>query len=429
MTSAWELTGAGVALAWLALPLLARAARSTGLSEPASLHSRLVTVLVLSAALLAVPALGTCLPRPLMGHAPVQFGLRILASATAASPRLGPPLISGVFVSPFALAGGVWAAAAALAALRTLVLAGRLRGLVARARLAPDRLQARQRQLARSLGVQPTPLLISDEAAAPFAFGPYSPRVVLPAALTHTLSEAQQDLVLYHELLHVQRGDLRSSLLVNACAALFAGHPRVRGIVQELQLAREVAVDAEAARPNPHAYATLLVEVASIARSGKKLAPVSMDDTALTRRIAMLTNRVPSQSKLGRRRALIFLAVVAAALGLAVPDVLADPPNLVVNGGSEGAPPPFAHDGDIDACFAEALKVDPKLVVDTFVRLEANRDGKVVSASAPTPQSPTFQQCVETKAMGWTLPAPPPGAKPPADAKLMVMFSIRLPKR
>jgi len=153
-----------------------------------------------------------------------------------------------------------------------------------------------------------------------------------------------------------------------------------------------------------------------------------MDDTALTRRIAMLTHRSSNPSKLGRR-AVITSAVVAAALGLVVPDVLADPPNVVI--GSDNAPPPFpTHDDEIDACFAEALAADPKLIVDTFMRLEGNAQGKVLSASAPTPQSPSFQQCIEAKALVWTMPLPPQGAKqPPPDAKLMIGFPIQRPKR
>jgi len=142
----------------------------------------------------------------------------------------------------------------------------------------------------------------------------------------------------------------------------------------------------------------------------------------------MLTNRTSPQPKLGRR-ALVVTAVVTASLGLAVPDVLADPPNVVV--GSDNAPPPFVqHDDEIDACFAEALKTDPKLVVDTFMRLEGNREGKVTAASAPTPQSPVFQRCVEAKAMTWQLPLPPAGAKqPPADARLMIQFPLQLPRK
>ena len=426
MTSFWELLGAGAALSWLALSLLGRVARSPSWSEPESQHGRLLSALLLSATLFAVPALGACLPHPVITQAPVQIALRILASASAHTSRGGPPLISGITVSPFALLGVVWAAAAAWATARALVLGWQLRQLVARAQPAPARLEARYRKLARALSVPAATLLVSDEAAAPFAVGPRAPVIVLPALLLGALSDAQQELVLRHELWHVRRGDLGTSLLINACSVLFAGHPAARSLVQEIHLAREAAVDAQVARSDPHAYAMLLVEVASLARSGKKLAHVSMDDTALTRRIAMLTNRSSNQPKLGRR-AVVAVAVAAATLGLAVPDVLADPPNIIV--GSDNAPPPFpAHDDDIDACFADARKADPKLTVDTMMRLEGNRDGKVLSASAPTPNSPTFQQCIEAKALGWTLPLPPDGAKrPPADAKLMIVFPIRRP--
>jgi BlaR1 peptidase M56 len=280
-------------------------------------------------------------------------------------------------------------------------------------------------QEASALGIAAPQLRISDEVGAPFVAGLLAPAVVLPEVLLSALDEGELALVLRHELVHLRRRDLHVAALVAACAALFTGHPTARRLVREIHLAREAAVDAEVARADPHAYATLLVDVASLAGSGEKLAHVSMDDTALTRRIAMLTQRKTNEPS-GRRRAILFAAATVAGIGLGAPAVLADPPNKIYFGKADG---PRPHQDEINACFEAARRENPRLVVDTTARLEIDRDGKVLSASVPVPEAPSFQRCVEERAMGWTFPVPPlpPGGQKPADAKLQFMLRLLLP--
>jgi hypothetical protein len=112
--------------------------------------------------------------------------------------------------------------------------------------------------------------------------------------------------------------------------------------------------------------------------------------------------------------------------------VLAAPPDHFFKIQEGTTPPPIPHEDEIEACFQDARKVDPDLVVDTQARLEAKGDGTVISASVPTPDSPSFQQCVEEKAMSWTLPLPPnppSSSPPPAKARITMLFPIRLPKK
>jgi hypothetical protein len=324
----------------------------------------------------------------------------------------------------------MWMTACAFAMLRGLVLGWRLRRVIARARPAPAALLAEQRRIARALGIVPPQLVVSDEVAAPFAFGAWAQVVVLPTALIEALDANQLELVLHHELVHIRRGDPRMSLLIEACAVLFASYPAARRLVTEIRLARELAVDAEVARADAHAYATLLVEVAALARSGTKLAHVSMDDTALTRRIAMLTQKSSNQTKLGPR-AVITAAVLVAGLGLAVSRVFAGPPQRIFHTRQGGSPLSGQQAEEIQACFDEARRADPDLAVDTTAQIEAKGDGTVVFASVPTPNSPAFQSCVENKAMEWKLAPPPEAPEPPpqADAKLHIRFPIRLPSR
>ena len=79
---------------------------------------------------------------------------------------------------------------------------------------------------------------------------------------------------------------------------------------------------------------------------------------------------------------------------------------------------------DVDACYAEARKQDPDLVIHTQARLELHRSGAVKEAHVPS-ESSVFQTCIEGLALDWHFPGPPEGApEPPPDAHFMVAFPI-----
>ena len=91
--------------------------------------------------------------------------------------------------------------------------------------------------------------------------------------------------------------------------------------------------------------------------------------------------------------------------------------------------PMAAHEGEIDECYELARKEDADLVIDTLARFEVDpKTFKVISADVPTPASPTFQACVEDKAMTWSFPPPPDMPRPPRDippgARAMVAAHI-----
>jgi BlaR1 peptidase M56 len=442
----WALAGTGVVLAWCGLPLIARAAWPRSSGEAASAHARLVLALVLSAALFVAPSLHAWLPRTLTVHPPIQVAFHLFASPEpwALTPPTAPPVFA---VSPFGLVFFSWMVVFGIAVGRAVRSALRLRRLVANARAAPSDLVGVMREEARVLGITPPRLRVSDEAGAPFVAGLLAPVVVLPEVLVSALDDGDIALVLRHELLHLRRGDLRVATLVAACATLFAGHPTIRRLVHEIQLAREAAVDAEVAGAEPHAYATLLVEVASLATYGEKLAHVSMDDTALARRIAMLTQRKRNEPRV-RSRAVVLAAATAAGFGLVAPSVLANPPHFdeisiavprVLTGPQETllvAPPgdgPPPHFEQIKACFEASRREDPNLVVDTVAEFTLDKEGKVLSASVPTPAAPSFQRCVEDQAKGWTLfpvpRLPADASKPAPDAPLHISLWLHFPEK
>lgn len=100
---------------------------------------------------------------------------------------------------------------------------------------------------------------------------------------------AQLELVVDHELEHLRRGDVTRNALVTFLKGLLGGHPSASCLARDAALAREIAVDARVARRDQRAYASLLVEIAAHAHFGEKPAPVAIDDTALARRIALIT--------------------------------------------------------------------------------------------------------------------------------------------
>lgn len=420
-----ELFGSGVLLAWLALAVLFRAARPQAEHGAAATYRRLLAALLVASACLALPWLRDQLPGLADAVAPLRLNVQVLATAVPAGP---PGPVRSLAISPLAVVALAWFAVCVASAMRWGIARLRLSRLLARAVPAPPLIQLVVLQLARANRVREPRLLLSADAASPFSCGLLAPVIVLPTPLVETLSPEAFELVLRHELTHLRRRDPFTHAVARACAVLFALHPSLPRLMRELVIAREAAVDAEIAPSNRAAYASLLVQVASQQRFGEALAHVSMDDTALARRIAMLTH--PSIEKPARGTATLGLAAAAiVALGLFAPRVLAEPGHG--HGRQLAGPDPMAeHESEIDACYALAREEDPDLVIDTLARLELSPhdDFRVVAADIPTPDSPTFENCLEEKAMTWRFPPPPDVPRPPKfipkDAKAVLQVHI-----
>lgn len=419
-----DLLGAGIVLSWLALPLLAWAARPLTERHPAGAYRRILAALVLSAACLALPWLRSQLPSSTHPLTPIALSVQVLATPVGGQ-QYGA--MRGFAASPFGLLAVVWGIACAAASVRWGVARLRLAHLLARAVPAAEPQQLAVAELAQSMGINTPRLLVSSAAQAPFSVGTVTPSIVLPVSLAEDLPAYRLELILRHELTHLRRQDPLTHGVARACATLFALHPSISALMRELTVAREAAVDSEIAASDRHAYATLLVELASLARFGQDPAHVSMDDTALARRIAMLTQR-NSEKRRTSASPLWLAAAAVTGLSLFAPRVFAD--DVSFHARAIGAPDPMAeHEGEIDECYELALKENADLVISTLARFEV--DGQtfhVISADVPTPASPTFQACVEEKAMTWSFPPPPDMPPPPRDmpkdAKAMVAVHI-----
>jgi hypothetical protein len=151
-----------------------------------------------------------------------------------------------------------------------------------------------------------------------------------------------------------------------------------------------------------------------------------MDDTALARRITMLTQKRPKMPP--SSVPLLLAAAAIASIGLLAPRVFAEPHRF----GAGAAPvddPMAPHEAEIDQCYELARAERSDLVIDARAHFEVDpRTFRVTSADVPTPDSPTFESCVEEKAMTWSFPPPPgmphPPKDMPKDARLMVAVHI-----
>jgi beta-lactamase regulating signal transducer with metallopeptidase domain len=308
---AFATMGGGALLGAAALPILARMTAPRFVHDPASSHRALLWALSLAAALTLVPWLRAFVPHDAAAGAMIMVRpLGGRGSAAVSPSSLGFYVICAV--------GALWALAAVVAASAACVSVVHLAQVIRRARPAPS-------QVREAVAGCPSPgarrirrVLVSDESSVPFAAIPWSPVVVLPAGFLQTFDEESVALAVEHEVTHVDRGDLWTSALVRALCLLFPFHPVAARIAGDIAFAREAAVDALVSTRDPHRYAALLIDVAANARFDQLPRPVSMDDTALRRRIAMLTDE-PS------RRTVSLSPVVGASLILAAVALIAPP--------------------------------------------------------------------------------------------------------
>jgi beta-lactamase regulating signal transducer with metallopeptidase domain len=82
----------------------------------------------------------------------------------------------------------------------------------------------------------------------PLVAGLLRPRILVPRSLAETLDDATLRGILLHEIAHIRRGDLWLALMQRAALAVFWWSPFLRSIGRRLELAREMACDARAAK-------------------------------------------------------------------------------------------------------------------------------------------------------------------------------------
>jgi beta-lactamase regulating signal transducer with metallopeptidase domain len=215
-----------------------------------------------------------------------------------------------------ALAIGVWLVGFAWCLHRLLLgrhEAGRLRHT---ASAAP----ALEQLLARN-GADRATIRISDQVHAPMVVGVRRPCILVPRNLVTELPEEILLGLLRHEMAHIRRRDLWITLGQRLGQAVYWWSPLFRLLGARLDLAREMACDAEAAARSGggRSYAQALLTCAERLAPGRHVAlSVGMLETGLSQRIdaLLLMDDSPRASGVVRGLGLVALTAVGVALGL-----------------------------------------------------------------------------------------------------------------
>jgi beta-lactamase regulating signal transducer with metallopeptidase domain len=146
-----------------------------------------------------------------------------------------------------------------------------LRRLKSRATPAPDRWELRLRRLCAINGIRrQTRLLISSQIAGPVSLGFFDPAILIPWAFLDTLSDAELDHIVMHELAHLHRRDDWTNLAQRFIEAVLPIQPAVYWLGHRMSLEREMACDdwVIAATGTAKPYAASLTKVAELSQFG-----------------------------------------------------------------------------------------------------------------------------------------------------------------
>ncbi|MEW5917161.1 MAG: M56 family metallopeptidase, partial [Gemmatimonadota bacterium] len=235
--------------------------------------------------------------------------------ARPSSPETDTAANPGVSVTAILLV--LWAVGALLLVVRLTSSLLSARRIVARAEaLADERLQSLAASLARRVGVQrPVRLLTAQNATIPFTTGVLRPVIVLPADAEDWTTD-RQEAVLLHELAHVARFDLASSLAAHAACALYWFNPLAWVAARRLRIEGERACDDVVLRCGTRAsdYADQLLEV--VRETKLHLAPAVA--VAMARRSAFEGRLLAILSPETNRARVTLRLATPIALGMAL---------------------------------------------------------------------------------------------------------------
>jgi bla regulator protein blaR1 len=257
--------------------------------------------------------LGAIEPPAASTAVPGDSGATALLALHARSAAQGP----GWLVILVAL----WAAGALLLALRVGLRWMAIRRLCRAALPAPDPLQALSDALARRMGLlRPVALRLCRQLKTPVLVGFWRPVILVPVALAASLPVRQLELLVAHELAHVQRWDFLANLLQTALEIVLYYHPLVHWVSARVREDREHCCDDLVAERFgcPVQYARALLAVAEFGQD--RLPPLALAATGgvLMPRIERLLGlAVEPRQRLRHRAAVSVLLGAALALLLA----------------------------------------------------------------------------------------------------------------
>lgn len=243
--------------------------------------------------------------------APSVFSESVVVTNPESSTASTPFVIS---VSPFLFAGFVWCIGVGVVLTRTVSQLLYDRRLLRRCLPVSIELTCWATAIAQQMKMRhQICLLASPDQAGPAATGFFRPKVVLPSRLLQSLPAEQLELVLRHELTHIQRGDILIYWLMTLIRVIHWFNPVVRVGLNTMQRDCELACDQSVLqqlspqRRNEYGHTLLAVVENSLSvLSTPLLIGMTKDSRHLQRRIEMISEFRPSARG---HRIVAFLAV------------------------------------------------------------------------------------------------------------------------
>ncbi len=258
---------------------------------------------------------------------------------------------------------------------------------------APVDRRARVAGMAVSMGIRRrVGLFLSAEVPMPMTIGTLRPSIVLPVDLAETLSDAEFDSIMAHELAHIKRYDYLTNLLQRLVQAAFFFHPAVWLIGRHMSVERELACDDWAVKNcEPRRYASCLTKLVALLRESKPLAAATgilFGKHVITRRVEMILNRNRNANTKVSKPALVYAIGLAAA-----------------------------------ACFV-FTSITPAIAVPVS---GTDLTGQVLAGltdQKPAPPAPPAPPAEPVKPVKDTPPAPPAPPAPPDDPDAMIDLAL-----
>ena len=175
----------------------------------------------------------------------------------------------------------------------------------------------RQRRFQRSVTHTPGQDHDASEWATPAVSGLFRPRIVLPSDFTSRYTPDEQRLVIAHEQLHIERGDIPAQALATLLRCVFWFHPLVHVAAARFRFDQELACDAAVVARFPEArrsYGDAMLKT-QLAGFGLPVGCHWQSSHPLKERISMLKQTLPGPRR--RRAAAALIVGLAATASLA----------------------------------------------------------------------------------------------------------------
>lgn len=175
----------------------------------------------------------------------------------------------------------------------------------------------RQRRFLRSVTRFPGLAHDASEWATPAVSGLLRPRIVLPSDFQSRYTPDEQRLVIAHEQLHIERGDIPAQALATLLRCVFWFHPLVHFAAARFRFDQELACDAAVVARFPasrRSYGDAMLKT-QLAAFGLPVGCHWQSSHPLKERITMLKQSLPSPRQ--RRVATALIVSLAAVTSLA----------------------------------------------------------------------------------------------------------------